>query len=734
MKKLFSWKKIATAMLIAVVAVCGTFAFTTADAEAATYDGRFIYSIDENDEVEIEGLSRELKTDENLIIPGEIDGRKVTTLTLDKRGAYMMGSNPGSVWGKLILPEGLKTINFAGGNFTGELIIPDSVEYIARGAFRGHYEYYTINPYKNPDLTPNSKMSPSDWKHPGFSSLDLGNGVKYIGEEAFEHQVYIGGVLIIPDSVEEIGNLAFADIGLYAGSLRWVEGGDGIDSHGRSYTYSGLTGIVLGKNLKVMGDKSLPQRVCQDINVYIPDSLESVERWGFYNKDRLTFYLSGGEERAKKLNLVDAEHKYESEPVTYKCVYTDPGEKPIEGWTYSNIGFSGYETDGSYVMYVGDTAKIFAVPRPVNTTDNVNLTWTSSKPEVLMIGEGGALVAKGVGKVTVTVYNNGFAVNSWKIKTLGMYGVRLDGANRYDTMANIVAESYPFGADCAIIATAQNYPDALAASGLAGIKNAPILLTATNELSEQTRMTLMSLRAEKVYIVGGKGAIAPAVEADLKSIVGSKNVKRLEGASRIETGLKIYEEGGSQWSDTAILATGFSFADALSISPYAYAKKVPIFLTGQGDGLDEKTKQIIIDGGFKRIIIVGGINAVSDEVYTQLEGYINEENIIRLGGASRYETSSIIADFLTSEEDFSYCNSALATGTNYPDALAGGPLCGNRMAPILLVDSSGSGMICINENLAKLEKKSEIYNVYYLGGTGAVPTETVNKTKAVLGW
>ena len=80
-------------------------------------------------------------------------------------------------------------------------------------------------------------------------------------------------------------------------------------------------------------------------------------------------------------------------------------------------------------------------------------------------------------------------------------------------------------------------------------------------------------------------------------------MERVAGATRVDTSLKLYQQG-TGWSHTAILATAGNFADALSISSYAYAAKAPVFLV-DSNGLTSKQQTALSNGQFSKIIVVG---------------------------------------------------------------------------------------------------------------------------------
>ena len=115
-----------------------------------------------------------------------------------------------------------------------------------------------------------------------------------------------------------------------------------------------------------------------------------------------------------------------------------------------------------------------------------------------------------------------------------------------------------------------------------------------------------------------------------------------------------------------------SFADALSISPFAYVKKAPIFLSNPVTGLNSATKQAIQNGGFKTVIIVGGPIAVPSTVEADLfSGASDIEVVTRLYGANRYVTSAAIALYSIDHSDgaLDYNKIVTATWLNFPDDL-----------------------------------------------------------------
>lgn len=292
---------------------------------------------------------------------------------------------------------------------------------------------------------------------------------------------------------------------------------------------------------------------------------------------------------------------------------------------------------------------------------------------------------------------------------------RLAGMTRYDTMEEIVGTGGWKSGGTVIVASGGNYPDALAASGLAGTLDAPIVLTDGKTLSFQAFTRLTDLAPSKIIVAGGRAAVSDSVMDELGSLC--PNVERVAGATRVDTSLNLYRRG-SGWGSTAILATASNFADALSISSYAYATKAPVFLV-DSNGLTNNQQSALSNGRFSRIVVVGGVNAVSEPVAAKAQS-ITGAQLTRLSGATRYETSERIARWTTGH-GLGMNGVVYATGANFPDALAAGPLAGKAKAATLLVEDAHSPAVSFSA-----EYRGKVDNAYVVGGVNAVSQATAN--------
>ncbi len=301
---------------------------------------------------------------------------------------------------------------------------------------------------------------------------------------------------------------------------------------------------------------------------------------------------------------------------------------------------------------------------------------------------------------------------------------RLSGETRYDTMEKISAAGFD-SADSVILASGKNFPDALGASALAGALKAPVLLTDPGELSAQAVSEIDRLGAKRVYIVGGTAAVSAGVERALKT--EGYEVARISGDSRQQTAIKIAEKVSEMNpAETAIVAAGKNAWDSLSVSPFAYAKGYPIYLANNDGSVSRETIDAIeANSSIKRIVIVGGSAAVSADAESALEVAVGD--VERWSGDSRYETSQDIARHAMSE-GMTEATVAVASGENFPDALAGGALVGSR-GGVLLLSPAADGAQAASWISARA---SQIDECYILGGTSALSAEAKAQIDAAL--
>jgi putative cell wall-binding protein len=284
--------------------------------------------------------------------------------------------------------------------------------------------------------------------------------------------------------------------------------------------------------------------------------------------------------------------------------------------------------------------------------------------------------------------------------------LRLGGTNRYETSVKVSQAGWTTS-DNVVLARGDNFADALTAAPFAKQLKAPILLTGSNALDSGVALELKRLKAKKVYMIGGTGAISSAVENAVKAL--GITIERISGSDRYDTSLAIASKMTNK--KQVFLATGYDFADALSISSYAAATGNPILLTAKNQMTAGASK--FIKDNSSKVYVIGGSGVITDSVIKSIAG------AERISGADRYATNLAIVSKFASEFDLT--NIYLATGANYPDAICGSALAGKEKAPIILVKNNDTAnqRTFINTVRAKLQR------VKILGGAGVITESTV---------
>jgi 5'-nucleotidase len=190
------------------------------------------------------------------------------------------------------------------------------------------------------------------------------------------------------------------------------------------------------------------------------------------------------------------------------------------------------------------------------------------------------------------------------------------------------------------------------------------------------------------------GASSPtAVVAPLNHIAPGESAQRIGGPDRYETAARIALEFGAV--DVVHIVSGEKFPDALTaqVAPDSAPTEAllpgalwpashqggggaPTLLTAK-DALPAATAAALWNLQPTTIRIIGSEASVSARVESQLEAYGTVE---RIGGADRYETSALVAEQFPTGLPIVF----VATGEDFPDALAGGAAAARAHAPVLL--------------------------------------------------
>lgn len=291
---------------------------------------------------------------------------------------------------------------------------------------------------------------------------------------------------------------------------------------------------------------------------------------------------------------------------------------------------------------------------------------------------------------------------------------RISGKNRYETAIKIAEEIPAEKQKEVVLVDGNGYADALTGGLLAIQSNAIILLANKNNLPKETKDYIINNDISKVTILGGENSVSAKAEADIKAL--GITTKRIAGTNRFETSNKVYEEISKLFGLESLpvgkygLVDGYSYADALAATPYMASSKDEL----KGALLLYHTGMLQDSSG----LVFGGPDRVPDF-----------PNILkRFSGSDRYKTAAAIADMYGKDNGkwtgYEPKEIFIASGHDYPDALAAAPLINARQGVLLL-----SKKHTLDDSTINYIYYSNIDKITIIGGENSVQDVIIEQIK-----
>ncbi|WP_143554054.1 cell wall-binding repeat-containing protein [Serinicoccus sp. CUA-874] len=221
----------------------------------------------------------------------------------------------------------------------------------------------------------------------------------------------------------------------------------------------------------------------------------------------------------------------------------------------------------------------------------------------------------------------------------------------------------------------------------------------------------------RAQLYGGGSHLVPSYTATLTDPLHQRlhetgvaayrpSVDRVGGTDRFSTAALLArsaEPGGR-----VFLTSGRDFPDALAAAAKAGARGEAVLLTG-GARLPAATRAALLRLEPSEILVVGGEGAVPRTVLDEAAELAPTE---RVSGPGRYETAAAVAQVEPVQRRGSVF---IATGEDFPDALAAAARAGQQEAPVLLVRHDE-----IPEATAAALRDLDPARIVVVGGEGAV--------------
>lgn len=304
---------------------------------------------------------------------------------------------------------------------------------------------------------------------------------------------------------------------------------------------------------------------------------------------------------------------------------------------------------------------------------------------------------------------------------------RFFGLDRYKTAKRIAEEVNKGQTENIILASGNNFPDALSSSVLAYQLKAPILLVDTSAASSVEAFEYIKEHLSpsgSIYMTGGISVIGKDFRVKLNQMgYVDTQIFQLGGSDRYETSVRIAETLNTIKGTPVILVTGTDFKDALAISSFAAYEGWPMLLIGEY--VPSSVEQYLKNIQPSKIYIVGSSSSVSPNTEKQVRELLPSTQVERLAGNDEFSTGAIVMKKFAPDPRNVY----IASGSVFADALSGSILAAQTSSPIILVDPTSTNPPTVITDYLKSLKKP---NIYVFGGEGAIPNPLLESIQFIV--
>ena len=218
-----------------------------------------------------------------------------------------------------------------------------------------------------------------------------------------------------------------------------------------------------------------------------------------------------------------------------------------------------------------------------------------------------------------------------------------------------------------MVALGTSLPDVGTAASLvaAGKGDGVVLAEAVDELGPGAASIIADQQPDRIVVVGGRAAVGPDVENELRALAAGVDIDRLAGNDRIQTAaLAAARTLPGSGSVTVVLANGWSLPDVGAAASAVASGAADAVLYSSRDALGEPTRQVLASHRPVRMLVAGGPAAVSQDVLTSATGSAGVVLTGRLGGSTRVETATLVAQRAL---DGGATTAVIANGWSLPD-------------------------------------------------------------------
>ncbi|WP_432546404.1 cell wall-binding repeat-containing protein [Kineococcus sp. SYSU DK004] len=334
----------------------------------------------------------------------------------------------------------------------------------------------------------------------------------------------------------------------------------------------------------------------------------------------------------------------------------------------------------------------------------------------------------------------GLALGSAAPASAAVTPSRIAGPDRVATAIAAATPTFSGGRAAAVVLARQDtFADSLAAAPLASDRGGPLLLTPSDRLPDAVARSIRDVlrTGGTVFLLGGQNALSAQVESAVRALPGVGTVRRVAGADRYATAVEVAKL--LPGSTDVALVTGRNFPDGLSAGALmgvvgtGSSRALGVVLLTDDGVLPAVTRDHLAQRRTADSVVVAvGGQAVRAASAAGLPG------VVPLAGNDRYETSAAVAQLFASNSYFEDSTTVvgIATGENWPDALAGSALLAYGGGPLVLTARDGLPPASATA-LTALQRDARgtgrpIVDALVFGGPGVVSDNAVSQVAAAL--
>ena len=294
----------------------------------------------------------------------------------------------------------------------------------------------------------------------------------------------------------------------------------------------------------------------------------------------------------------------------------------------------------------------------------------------------------------------------------------LTGGDLYKTSVALSQAAYPSGAQTVVVANGDDFRCAVSSSPLASAWEGALLLTPAGSLDASVRAEITRLGPDRIFLVGVESGVVTAVNGAFRDLASNGAITTLRGTDIYDTArlvaAKVLERIGRVWGVVIVPSeeTDWAGACAVSVSPFAAAKRWPVLFTPAGGPLPSATRMAVKDLGAAR-----GRHIEALMVGTPVDPGVTAQ-VVELHGRDVSQVSANISEYLASQ-GLRYSHTMVVSGYEgqWRHGLAAGPYLGRDQGVLLAVEKDALPAATFNilRNRAR-----EIDRVDFCGPLGSV--------------